>query len=370
MKSKFNLLFMILLASLFLSPLVSSFMPNTHYLIHQRAFENPIDSSMYNDCMAFPELCWAGNQLTDISVYFYYTQRDKYSTTHSPNFCRALLETANTPRERACAVSGCTHQPQDIVSHNEMVVYSIKHSGLVNNIIHVFAEQKLDNWVVKNNPGIDVLSGEQLNAYQECVPLFKEVMLGEPAYRTMSEQEIDDFFGNFIAEVQNSQTGYDTAFKNKGFFVSYKTIPLVLVGAYIGLMLMMATLVILLGFKVFRKKATIRHFIAIVLFGLILGVLLFFFISIGNNQAFDNFITVIKPVSNLVPIGGNQAYIDKAVLNTKLLLTQGEQWLFDTEASGFTALDAADKSVQLLDYLLFGVLIILFISYTWYLFKR
>jgi len=361
---------MFLIITLLMINCVSAFMPLTHKYIQQQAIENQIDSEMYRVLTKYPNLAYAGNVLTDISVFFYYTARSKYSATHSPNFCRSLLQNADTEEKLACAVSGCTHQPQDIVAHNKLVPHAILNSLFVNNIIHVFSEQKLDNWVERNNPGLKDQAMAQLNDYDTCMPLFIDTLIGDPQYSDMSRTELEDMFAKFIAEIQNSRTGYDTSFKTKSFFVNLKTIPFSILAIYSLFMLGFLFLSILTIIKIWKGDRRIRIFIALFIFLPIFLILAYWFIGNLYGSAFNNFITIIKPFSELVPIGGNQEYIDEAVSNTKAFLTEGEQWLFDSEASGFTELNSADRQVLVYDYIIAFILLTLFIWFLWFIFKR
>ncbi|MBU0958779.1 MAG: zinc dependent phospholipase C family protein [Nanoarchaeota archaeon] len=360
-----------LILAIFLISSVSAFMPaTTHKLIHQQGVENPINSEMYRACTNHPKLCYVGNVLTDISVYFYYTARSKYSSTHSPSFVRSLIEHADTDEELACAGGSGIHQASDIVSHNEMVPESIIKSKLVNNVVHVFAEQKLDNWVRKKYPGLREEVNVDLNDYNKCVPLFIETMLGEPQYSDMTRGELEDMFSKFIAEIQNSQTGYDTAFKAKSFFVNLSAIPFALLASFFLAVIGFLLITILLVMKLIKGDRRARIWTGTVIFGFLFLILGYVFVGNLYGSAFNNFIILISPASELVPIGDEQHYIDKAVSNTKAFLTQGEQWLYNTEASGFTALDEADSQVLLFDYILLFILAIAMIWFIWYLFKQ
>lgn len=350
---------------------VSAFMPRyTHKLIHERSLVTPIDSDMYRACVAFPSLCYTGNVLTDVSVLFYYTERGKYSSTHSPSFCRKLLANADNQELLACAVGGCSHQPQDIVSHNKMVPHAIVNSFMVNNIIHVFAEQKLDNWVEKQYPYLGEEAINQLNDYDTCVPLFKKALIGDPEYSDMSESEIDAIFDKFITEVQNSQTGYDTGFKTKSFFVNLKAVPLKFMLLYSLFMMLFTFLAVVLMFRVFKGDKRIRNFIGLIIFLPLAIILIWLFIANLQGSTFNTFITFIKPFSNIVPIGDKQSYIDEAVLNTQSFFANGELWLTNTEASGFRSLDEADKSVLIADYVLMFLIGAVLVWFIWYLFKK
>lgn len=351
---------------------VSAFMPRyTHKYIHQEALKDPVNSEIYKSCMKYPSLCYSGNVLADISVIFYWTQGYKYEVTHNPNFCRALIEESQNDQEDACAIGGCMHQPADIVSHNTMVEKAIRTTGLANYIVHVFAEQKVDNWVERTYPGVGDEALNYLSDYETCTPLFKRVMLGNEEYSDITSEQMDTYFDKFIVEIMTSQTGYDSAFKQKSFLVNIKSLPFIVLAGYSLVMFFFMLITILLFIKIFRKQATLRHYIALIIFLPIFIALAYVFIANLNGSAFNAVINVAKPISGIIPLGDTpKFYTEKAIQNTKDFLQQGPSWLTDTDASGFKALEEADHGVIFFDYLLLIALISFFVWYVWFLFKR
>jgi len=351
---------------------VAAFMPkNTHRIIFEQSVADPIDSEFYRACIKYPNLCYVGNVLTDISVIWYWTEGYKYAVTHSPNFCRNLIESATNDQEYACAVGGCSHQPADIVSHNEMVPYSIEHSLLANVVIHVFAEQKVDNWVEGEYPDISALADEAMDDYEVCMPLFKRVMLGYDEYTDITEDEVNSKFDKFIEEIQTSQTGYDTAYKNKGIAVNLKAIPFTVIAAFLIFMIFWFLLVILLIIKLFKGDRRIRVWIGLIIFGALLALFLYIFVMNLQGAAFKAIITIAKPVSEIVPIGNSpEYYVDKATANTRALMMQGQSWLTDQEASGFTALETSDRKILLWDYVILLILTTLLGLFIYAIFKK
>jgi len=369
MKSK-NFLFFSIIIILMMSSLVSSYMPRyTHKAIWSVSTEIPIDSPTYRACMKYPELCYSGNVLVDFGVYAYVSNRAQYIILHNSIFVRALLENSKNEKEEACAVGAMTHFA-DLGSHTEMVPYSIKTSKLANLIIHVVAEQHLDNWVEKKYPEESSLAINYLKDYQECVPLFKRTLLGEPEYRSMSEEKIDEMFSSFIQEIMTSQTGYDTAFKSKSIFTNLISVPFIILGGWGLVMIFLLFISVALIFKIFRKKAIIRHYIGLIIFGGLFILMAYLLIALSTGTAFASFIGVIKPISNFVPIGNPQERFDRGVEITKNILTHGEVWLEGKDASGFTQLDEADRSILLFDYILITILFGLLIWFIWFLFKK
>jgi len=367
----------ILVFSLILLPLVSSFMPaQSHFFIHQMSMSEQQTSELYKACAEYPTECYTGNLLNDVSVIFYWTQGYKYAVTHSPNFCRAMIEDSQNKQELACAVGACIHQPADIASHSiyqgkkGLVPTAIENSFLANSIIHIFAEQKVDNWVVRNNPGIKDNVQAKIANYETCVPLFKRVMLGEEEYSDITPGELDDIFAKFIKEVQTSKTGYDIGYKQKSFLVNFKSIPFLVLAIYSIGMLFFTFVSVILLLKIIKRNAKLRHWIAIFFFGFISIILIYIFIANATGGAFQAIINVAKPISELVPIGNSpEYYVNNGIENTKAFLNQGEAWLTNTEASGFVALGNADRKVLLADYIIIGILSLGFGAWTWYLLK-
>lgn len=385
MKNNLKILMGILILIMLVSN-VSAFMPPSHLFIFDEGTKTPIESDFYKDCMKYPDLCYAGNSLVDSAVIWYYTQRGKYTTTHSPSFCSKLIQTAplvpghDADKMMACAIGGCTHQPADIPSHSlignmdGMVTYSIKHSFLANSIIHVFAEQHEDNWITSQDTYLKSEMESRLpDAYSECKDLFVLAMLGESSYQGMSKVELDKVFDTYITEVLNSQTGYDTGFKNKSLFVTLKSIPLTLLAIYITIMVFFFLVSLLLFLKIVKRNAKIRHWIALIVFLPIFLLLAYLFWGSLNGSAFKTFVGVIKPISNLVPIGEPKTWSDLAIKNTQQFLTQGETWLDGTDASGFgglPVLEEASASVLIYDYIALGILILGLALWLFYLFKK
>jgi hypothetical protein len=371
MSKKFLSLFLLTLMLFSSLASVSAFMPrNTHRLIFEESVAEPIDSEFYRACMKYPNLCYTGNVLADISVIWYWTEGYKYAVTHSPNFCRNLIESATNDQEYACAVGGCSHQPADIVSHNELVPYSIEHSFLANVVIHVFTEQKVDNWVVRNYPDIQEFADEAMSDYEVCMPLFKRVMLGYEEYGDITEEEVNAKFDKFIQEIKTSQTGYDTAYQNKGIAVNLKAIPFAVIAAFIIFMVFWFLLVMLLIIKLIKGDRRLRVWLGLIIFGALLALFLYIFVMNLQGAAFKAIITIAKPVSELVPIGNTpEYYIDKATVNTRALLLQGQSWLTDSEASGFTALEASDRQILMWDYVFLLALTVALGLFIYFIFK-
>lgn len=342
---------LILLALSILAPLTSAFFPDTHYFIQKEVLKTPISSDIYSACANHPDQCFSGNLMSDVSVIFYYTTFKRYAVTHSPAFCKALLEEANGELENACAVGGCMHQTQDPISHEEMVTYAIRHSLIPNSIIHPPAEQHLDNIVNEAHPEVHMERLSATEAFSDCAPLFKRVLSSNDEYRGVN---IDSMFDKFLQEVDDSTTGYNPSFNN------IKSIPAPVFFGYTAVMLIFATLWLLLIFKRLRYKErrTVLNWITFILVTIVLGMILFVFIANLGGRAFTAYTALIKPVSNFVPIGEAQSHLNEAIENGREFLKIGFPFLIDTDASGGDELESADLAIVGFQYF-FGAVIIL-----------
>lgn len=348
---------LILLLALLL-PLSSAFMPPTHLYIQNRVLDEfGGNSQLYQDCMADPELCFAGNIMSDLSVVYYYTDGMKYVATHQPIFCQSMLQQATNSQEKACAVGACLHQTQDMRSHNVMVEYAITHTGMSNAVIHTFAEQHIDNVVQDRVPGIKE-NALDVDRWDECRPLLVKVLGGFSTYDDITEEDLNQVIDKFLDEVSGSVTSYDVAFRKKGgLFDNFSVIPLPILALYLGTLLLWLLLFVLL---IFRKDKTYFNYFSMVILLILIVFQGWLFIANLRGLAFVTFIQYISPFSNFVPIGDADSHLNTAVSNGVQFFTVGESWLINTDADGFENLKNADSKVLLIDYaLLVFVLVIL-----------
>jgi hypothetical protein len=250
---KKNLIWALFLVSILCISGAIAYMPVTHGYMFDSSKEIPINSEMYKACAKYPDLCYSGDVMTDVSVIFYFLDRSKYSSTHSPSFCRTLLENSNGDEEMACAVGSCLHLAQDMVSHNELVPNAVLKTKLKNSVVHIFAEQKVDNYLTSKYPTLERESKDSLSQYKSCMPLFKKAMIGDPSYNDYTDAQLDELFDKFITEYQNSQTGYDAGFKTKSFLTNIQALPMNLLAIYIISLLGLFIICALLLIKILRK---------------------------------------------------------------------------------------------------------------------
>lgn len=367
---KFKLLFIMIMGLLVISPLVSSKFPyGGHFLDLKLAVERgEINTQQYQLCKDNLDLCYSGNILSDISVIYYYTVASRYSATHSPSFCAAMTEEAVGEPEQACAIGLCIMFGTDLVSHEKMVPFAISHTGIVNGMIHSFAEQKHDDIMLKKYPEAKAEAIRALTATDEqgrnkaievCGPLFTRVLAGDENFG-LSEGKIKQLIRDFIGEVSNSKTGYDTSFTK----LSY--VPISIWLAITGWLLFW--LVISL-FLILKKNKTLFNWISIAFIVLILIMPIGTLVVAGlQGKAFSTFQFMIRPISKLVPIGDAEDMTEQSIDLIREYFTKGEGVITGTEASGFTVLDEADRKVLPLNIvigsLLFGLtLLFLYLNF-------
>ena len=359
MRKKIFSLLIVLSLVVILSSGVLAFFPISHKYTFEKTLPYKSDSNIKKAVDAYPDLAYAGSELVDVSVSFYYTYFKRYEITHSPSFCRDLIAKANNQEELACA-SGCgIHYGSDIVSHNEMVEYCIEHSGLPNSMAHVLCEQKLDNYIESKDPGIkgDVIAS--MNSYSKCVPLFKRVLQENMDYQGVN---LDSLFSKFVAEIQGSKTGYDPAFNN------LVAIPLVIMAIFVFFWILLLLLIVLMVFR--KEKSWINWATIAVLIPIFLLMSAIFIGNIGGKAFATTQLLVFKPLSKFMPIGNPEYYIDKSIANINNFYANGEKVFFGTEPSGATLLKKADNDVALRGYVILGVLVAVIAVIIFFNFKR
>jgi len=354
-----NKILPLIFISLLLVFTVSAHMPLTHWVDLEKAIDKASGSTLdlYDACKNHLDLCYAGDTLTDVSVMYYYTYFKRYSITHSPTFCRALIDQARGEEELACAVGACIHQAQDLPSHTQMVPYAIEHTFLPNQIIHPFAEQHEDNIVNKQNPGANAIAMGKLESYKTCSDLYKRVLSGEKDYKGI---DLDSLFEAFIAQVQTS--GY------KGIsFGRIMTIPFAIVAAYFAFMAFFLTLMILIVFKklVYSDRRKWYHWLTvsgILIVLLIMGGLAFAFAAGAGMTTFQ---WLISPISNFVPIGDVSSIQQQTIDNTANVLIYGEAFLEGKDASGIKYLEASNAKIMTPLVVILTILIVATILLIW-----
>jgi len=269
---------------------VNALFPNSHAYIIHKICEKGYDSDLARMCCRDVDLCTTGTILTDISVIYYLEKGlKKYTVTHSSIFCHDVLAQARTPEEETVASGMCLHHPVDIIAHNKLVTYSIRHTALPNYLIHPFAEQKVDNYVLKLDPNSKKYVQDSMELALEYVPFIQRVLQPNTEYGDVDVRQLTI---GFIEQLRVSKSGYDVSFN------TVKAIPKIIYIIIILFMLLCFTGVFFLVRK--RKRTIINIITASVL--LLIG-LLFIMAIIGTftGSLWTMFTAVAKPVSIFVP---------------------------------------------------------------------
>lgn len=375
MKNKIiPVIFVMFFISLLSLNLVSSLFPISHKFVFDEVVKSNLNSNLFNVVKKYPDLAYAGSEIIDSSVLWYYSSKSdsgigrRYLVTHDPVFCNELLKNAVGEREQSCAIGCFIHHAEDFPSHTIMVPYSIKHTFMPNSFIHVFSEQALDNQVVEKNPNIQSEVIVSLASYQNCTDLFKRTLQGEKDYYGVN---IDNMLNTFITEIQKEKT-----FKPSWDNIS--EIPTKILVIYILAMLFVFLIILLLIFKRLRFKDRRNWFnwFSLVLLVLIFSLLAIVLIAKVGGMGFNSFVAIIKPISSFVPIGDGDAIIQKAVKNTQDILIQGAGWYTtDTggkeyrDPSGQYELQQADRDIATGQYIIIGVLLLLLVAFLYFNFK-
>lgn len=379
------LLITLVLGILILSSNVMAFMPREHWIVLNNIINSnqSIGGTFFNACKSYPTLCLASAQENDVGVIWYYSNGGiLYDAVHSPTFCHTLLQNVgsvqglSSDQAMACAVGGCIHMEEDLPSHGKdgMVTYSIQHTLLPNGVIHVFSEQHLDNIERSLNPDSDTgYRNSLLQGYLTCEPLFVQSMIGTTQFAGMTKAEIQGYFDKFINEIVNSETGYDPGFKDKSFFKTLEVLPLSYLIIWIVVMCFFGLVTVLMILKIIKRQAKIRHWIGLIILGILFGLLLYLFIGAMTGNLFGYLIKIISPLSNIVPIGNPQTYMDKAHANVIDFFNRGELSLQGTDPSGMgtnPVLNRATESVAIFSYIVVGIIAILLIWFIWFILKK
>jgi hypothetical protein len=282
----------------FLLLLISSafaFFPDTHTFMLDRLCESNVQSSVKTICCNNYPSCLAGVSMVDISVVYYFTEFQKYEITHSPSYCNRMIQLASDDETRAFAYGTCIHQLQDSVSHNYLVPYSISHTAIPNTVVHIFAEERLDDIIEGANPTIvrktrDTLNIMKTNNYDnKYMTMLKGALLQEQAYNNVDVVELTDFF---IGQVQTS-SGYKLGFSTMW------AVPTIVYVILFGLALVC-------GFGLYYIFSKRLHGFGAIGLGILCSVIIAFVIlavyGVASGSVFNIYEVISTPISAITPI--------------------------------------------------------------------
>jgi hypothetical protein len=351
--SKMLVLFMMVLL---VSTIVSAYMPDTHIKMLQDAckeYPNHMVCKSEENLVA----CANGDLSADFSVPFYFQGGGKrYGITHAIGYCTALLDISVDELDQVFAFCSCTHLVQDSPSHNVMVPYAIKHTGLPNAIVHVLSEEKLNDWVRSRDPTIEAFTKTNLD-FIPYAHLIEEALATNSAYYGVS---IREYLTLLQSQIAGSSTGYDTVWENK-FSVPLPT--------YIGAAIIIISLLAIFIRLLFLVDKNFFGWITVGLTGTIGILVLILFIGFSvADFGFTLFQDISKPLTAITPTPPLEQMYELGVENTKDLLRNFND-LEDIVAregiaTGFNNIDRANKfpltlwsiigSIGLISVIIFG----------------
>ncbi len=297
-------------------PMVNAYFPKTHsYIIHETC-EKRLDTDLAKMCCNEEDACIAGNILADISV-IYYLERGlkKYTITHSSILCKEAIAKSRTPTEEAVAAGMCLHMIQDVVSHNKMVPYSIRKTGLPNNFIHPFSEQKLDNYVESIDPNAGIYVQNAMEGAMEYVPFIQRILQPNPEY---GDVNVETLTKGFIEQVKTSKTGYDVSFN------TVKAIPKLL---FVILGLIVIGFITGLYYILTRTELRFINIISAVIMLVLLLIVIISMIGAFTGSFWVMFTAMAKPISILTPIPDPGLILQDTLDETKNMMIFGATYL-------------------------------------------
>ena len=346
----------LLTMSLLLVSLTSAWMPETHLAQMDEAMQQAPNSPVgliiqnnYDDYIA-------GNILTDSSVFYYFSEGfttigKEYKATHSAILCKRAVELASNNGELAFAYGICAHHVEDAVAHNVFVPAVIERTKLVNGLVHIFAEEKVNDEIVTPE-----LRSHVRSALTNKAPIHREffirILQSESGIQDVDVGHLYDAFVTQVAVNEKYSVGF------KGFTAVPTSIHAVLILLFFFGLFGSATL-----FKKKDKNIFAKIGIIVLFFMSISIIGLYAFYLTGNLWKGFQFIST--PVSMLMPTSGWEATYNQGVQETVKLMNNGALYVNNIQdPSGSEALaraSASGSAVRIIVDILLVTLIGLFI---------
>lgn len=329
----------LLLALLLVSSITSvlAFMPPTHTYIADQSLAQASDSEIGKLVMANYNDYIGCNILADISVFYYFSDGfskigTKYKATHSTSLCQRMVLSAINDREKACAYGLCSHLTSDGVAHNIFVPETVRKTGLVNGLIHIFAEEKVNDELLAREGMI--LDTKTKQALSDIAPIHKE-FFRKNLLAVGSDFPFDSMYDSFVAEV-TAESKYSVGFR------SFTAVPM-----EVHLIFSLAFILSLVGmaFLIKKKKKNIFNKIAIVFMFLTALLVVFVYTLFFMGKLWMFFQWASYPISSMMPVSGWEAHINSAVRETTNLLNQGTNYVMamTPDPAGEIALETASQ---------------------------
>jgi hypothetical protein len=342
--------------ALVLSTSAIAWMPETHVLIQKTSASQSYATPIGQLINKYPQDFYACQMLSDISVFYYFSEGfnsigKEYKATHSPSLCARMVTNAVSERDKVCAYGVCAHQVEDSISHNQMVPAEIALTGLPNGIIHIFAEEKVNDDIVTSQLRNDVTSS-LTNAAGAHKEQFRSALIAGG-----DTLPFDNMYDKFTDTVIGSAK-YSPGFQ--GFLAVPTSVHMSLVALFILNLLVLWFLVKNSYWNTLGKiMMGINVFFVVLIFGL---YVLFF-----TNQLWSAAQTVSTPVGWFVPVPNEQTYLANSVKETNNLISGGMPYINRiVDPTGSANLFAADAAGAGVRNVIFG-LIVIFIGVFGYL---
>ena len=292
--------------------LVSSYMPETHTIMNSQTILSSPNSDYSQIVQEYYSDFIACNVLSDISVFYYFSEGfskigTKYKQTHSQNLCERMIANAENDRQLSCAIGVCTHEVQDSVSHNDFVPEVIRRTYLVNGLVHIFAEEKVND-ILKTKES----SAQIRQALSDVAPIHKEFFRKSLVFPG-SDFPFDSMYDAFVGEVVGNQK-YSVGFR--GFFAVPLQIHLILISLFIMALVILAYLIRAENKNIFNITSMVLLMIIVILVILVYG--LFF---AGKLWLFFQWAS--HPVSQIMPTQGYEQWVQKSITQSTFLFNNG-----------------------------------------------
>lgn len=281
-----------------------AYMDDTHaYFITKLCDDNSFikHPSIVNMC-EHRDAAIAGAVMPDISV-FYYLEKfpNKYTATHTKSFCTAIRGNAITDRERAFAQGACLgHLIADSYAHNIFVPTTIRKTGLTNLMVHVFAEEKVNDYLIARNPFMPSLLDENLRNWKEFVPLMTKTLENKESWRNT---QVEPKMQALVNEITCSNLGPETDSCNPASFgLAYKTMLAVPWYMYVfaGLILIFNLFLLIKLFTFLRQWNWFAYLTALLTIFWI-ALIVFAIVFLSQGELFAQFEKLSAPITAILP---------------------------------------------------------------------
>ena len=316
-----------------------AFMPETHELLNDNALNIAQASPVAKVIKEHKQDYEACTLLTDISVFYYFNEGfnaigKEYKATHSQSLCLAMVADAKNNAELACAYGVCSHLIADSVSHNLFVPQSIRDSHLPNALVHVFAEERVNDLILQDNPQyIKVVRDALVNKAPVHKEFFRRVLIQQGSAATFN---FDAMYDAFVAQV-SADAKYTVGFKG------FSAIPNVI---HLFLILFAILNLALLIFLIKRGSSNIFSKILIIMALISLGFIIFIYVSFSQGQIWKVFEAVSSPVSAVVPVNNMESSLQLATDNLVQFMSSGASYIITVQdPAGNVKIGEANNSI-------------------------